>query len=242
VGLTGTIDQQSYQIVTATYLLQQKIAFDQSQFDALAQMGNSVSYLLQNQTVLGLVAQGDQLKPEAVTFIQALKKRRIQPVMLTGDNQQVAAKVAEQLGGIDFQANLKPEDKERIIQDYQAKGQVVMMVGDGVNDAPSLTRADIGIAIGAGTDVAVDSADVVLVKSNPHDIINFLNLARVTNRKMKQNLWWGAGYNIVAIPLAAGLFAGIGLILSPAVGAVLMSLSTVVVAVNAMTLKITKTK
>ncbi len=185
-----------------------------------------------------MVAQGDQLKPEALTFIKALKKRHIQPVMLTGDNQQVAEKVAQQLGGMTVQANLKPEDKEALVQDYQAKGEVVLMVGDGVNDAPSLTRADIGIAIGAGTDVAIDSADVILVKSNPNDIMHFLNLAHATSRKMTQNLWWGAGYNILAIPLAGGLFAAWGLILSPAIGAILMSLSTIVVAINAMTLKL----
>lgn len=238
VGLSGTVAGQSYQIVTATYLQAQHIKFDQALFQTLAEKKNSISYLLQDQTVLGLVAQGDQIKPEAPAFIQALKKRHIQPVMLTGDNQQVAEKVAAQLGGMTVQANLKPEDKEAIVKDYQAKGEVVLMVGDGVNDAPGLTRADIGIAIGAGTDVAIDSADVILVKSNPNDIMHFLNLSHATNRKMTQNLWWGAGYNILAIPLAGGLFAGIGLVLSPAVGAILMSLSTIVVAINAMTLKL----
>lgn len=238
IGLTGAIEGQTYQIVTADYLQEKQIAFDTAAFETLAAKGNSISYLIQGQTVLGLVAQGDQLKPEALTFIKALKKRHIQPVMLTGDNQQVAEKVAQQLGGMTVQANLKPEDKEALVQDYQAKGEVVLMVGDGVNDAPSLTRADIGIAIGAGTDVAIDSADVILVKSNPNDIMHFLNLAHATSRKMTQNLWWGAGYNILAIPLAGGLFAAWGLILSPAIGAILMSLSTIVVAINAMTLKL----
>ena len=133
---------------------------------------------------------------------------------------------------------LMPEDKESIIKDYQSDGNKVMMVGDGINDAPSLIRADIGIAIGAGTDVAVDSGDIILVKSNPSDIIHFLTLSNNTMRKMVQNLWWGAGYNIVAVPLAAGALAFIGLILSPAVGAILMSLSTVIVAINAFTLKL----
>jgi Cu2+-exporting ATPase len=131
-----------------------------------------------------------------------------------------------------------PEDKEKIVKEYLDQGLTVMMVGDGVNDAPSLVRASIGVAIGAGTDVAIDSADVILVKSNPSDVLHFLALAKNTQRKMAQNLWWGAGYNIIAIPLAAGILAHWGLVLSPAVGAVFMSLSTVIVAINAMLLKI----
>nr|AAF63680.1 copper P-type ATPase AtkB [Latilactobacillus sakei subsp. sakei 23K] len=239
IGLTGAIEGQTYQIVTADYLQEKQIAFDTAAFETLAAKGNSISYLNSRSNCLrDWSRKGVQLKPEALTFIKALKKRHIQPVMLTGDNQQVAEKVAQQLVGMTVQANLKPEDKEALVQDYQAKGEVVLMVGDGVNDAPSLTRADIGIAIGAGTDVAIDSADVILVKSNPNDIMHFLNLAHATSRKMTQNLWWGAGYNILAIPLAGGLFAAWGLILSPAIGAILMSLSTIVVAINAMTLKL----
>jgi Cu2+-exporting ATPase len=158
--------------------------------------------------------------------------------MLTGDNKQVANVVAKQLGIETVHAELMPEDKEKIVKEYKEQGLVVMMVGDGVNDAPGLARADIGVAIGAGTDVAIDSADVILVKSNPFDILHFLSLSKNTQRKMVQNLWWGAGYNIVAIPLAAGILASVGVILSPAVGAVLMSFSTVIVAINAMLLKI----
>lgn len=171
-------------------------------------------------------------------MIQSLKDQNIEPVMLTGDNQQVAQAVAKELGIDDVHAELMPEDKETMVKDYRDNGQTVMMVGDGVNDAPSLARADVGIAIGAGTDVAIDSADVILVKSDPSDIMHFLTLAKRTQRKMVQNIWWGAGYNIVAIPLAAGVLAPIGIILSPAVGAIVMSLSTVIVAINAMLLKI----
>jgi Cu2+-exporting ATPase len=158
--------------------------------------------------------------------------------MLTGDNEASAMAVARQVGIRDVHASLLPEDKEKVISEYQQAGKAVMMVGDGVNDAPALARADIGVAIGAGTDVAIDSADVVLVKSNPYDIIHFLSLARNTTKKMIQNLWWGAGYNIVAIPLAAGVLAPVGIILSPAAGAILMSVSTIIVAINALTLRI----
>lgn len=149
----------------------------------------------------------------------------------------MAEAVAEELGIEEVSAELMPEDKEEIIQDYQSQGKKVMMVGDGINDAPSLVRADIGVAIGAGTDVAVESGDIILVKSDPADIIHFLSLAENTVKKTVQNLWWGAGYNILAVPLAAGILAFMGLILSPAVGAILMSLSTIIVAINAMTLK-----
>jgi Cu2+-exporting ATPase len=237
VGLTGQVAGRDYAVVTANYLRQKQLHYDEDQFQQLAAAGNSVSYLVSGQKVLGLVAQGDQIKPEAAGLISALHQLHIQPVMLTGDNEPAARAVAAQLGDITVHAELKPEDKERIVREYQSQGHHVMMVGDGVNDAPSLARADIGVAIGAGTDVAIESADVILVRSNPQDILNFLNLAKATNRKMVQNLWWGAGYNIVAIPLAAGVLAGIGIILSPAVGAIIMSLSTVGVALNAMTLK-----
>lgn len=238
IGVTGLIAGKEYQLVTANYLKKKQIDFNQKQFDELAQKGNSISYLISDEKIIGLIAQGDQIKNESKTFIEQLHQMGIEPVMLTGDNELAAKKIATQLGKITVKAELKPEDKERIVREYQEKNHHVMMLGDGVNDAPSLARADIGVAIGAGTDVAIDSADVVLVKSNPKDVLNFLHLAKATNRKMIENLWWGAGYNILALPLAAGLLAGFGFVLSPAVGAIVMSLSTVIVAINAMTLRI----
>jgi len=238
VGLVGMVDGATVRVTSAGYLDEHQLPYDKALFTELSRRGNTVSFLTRDDQVLGLVAQGDQIKYEAKDMIAVLKNQGIQPVMLTGDNDQVAHLVAEKLGISQVHSRLLPEDKETIIKNYQTDGHVVMMVGDGVNDAPSLARADVGVAIGAGTDVAVDSADVVLVKSDPADIIHLLSLAKNTSRKMIQNLWWGAGYNIIAIPLAAGVLAKAGLILSPAVGAVLMSLSTVIVAVNAMMLRI----
>ena len=238
VGLEGLIDNKTYKITNVSYLDKHKLNYDDDLFTKLAQQGNSISYLIEDQQVIGMIAQGDQIKESSKQMVADLLSRHITPVMLTGDNNQVAHAVAKELGISDVHAQLMPEDKESIIKDYQSDGNKVMMVGDGINDAPSLIRADIGIAIGAGTDVAVDSGDIILVKSNPSDIIHFLTLSNNTMRKMVQNLWWGAGYNIVAVPLAAGALAFIGLILSPAVGAILMSLSTVIVAINAFTLKL----
>lgn len=238
VGLEGIIDNKTYKITNVSYLDQHGFEYDNDLFIKLAQQGNSISYLIDEQQVIGMIAQGDQIKESSKQMVADLLSRNITPVMLTGDNNEVAHAVAKELGISDVHAQLMPEDKESIIKDYQSDGNKVMMVGDGINDAPSLIRADIGIAIGTGTDVAVESADIILVKSNPSDIIHFLTLSNNTMRKMVQNLWWGAGYNIVAVPLAAGILAFIGLILSPAIGAILMSLSTVIVAINAFTLKL----
>lgn len=238
VGLEGLIDNKTYKITNVSYLDKHKLNYDDDLFTKLAQQGNSISYLIEDQQVIGMIAQGDQIKESSKQMVVDLLSRNITPVMLTGDNNEVAHAVAKELGISYVHAQLMPEDKESIIKDYQSDGNKVMMVGDGINDAPSLIRADIGIAIGAGTDVAVESADIILVKSNPSDIIHFLTLSNNTMRKMVQNLWWGAGYNIVAVPLAAGVLAFIGLILSPAIGAILMSLSTIIVAINAFTLKL----
>ncbi|EQA7701380.1 heavy metal translocating P-type ATPase [Staphylococcus pseudintermedius] len=238
IGLEGKVGDQSYKITNVTYLEQNGFDYDQALFTKLAQQGNSISYLIDEQQVIGIIAQGDQIKDSSQQMVADLLAKGITPVMLTGDNQEVAETVAKALGINDVHAQLMPEDKESIIKAYQSKGKKVMMVGDGINDAPSLIRSDIGVAIGAGTDVAIDSGDVILVKSDPSDIIHFFTLSKRTMRKMVQNLWWGAGYNIVAVPLAAGILASIGLILSPAVGAILMSLSTVIVAINAFTLKL----
>ncbi|POH20666.1 heavy metal translocating P-type ATPase [Fructilactobacillus sanfranciscensis] len=236
VGVKGTIAGKDYAIVTAAYLKAHNMAYDQAQFDKLAGQGNSVSYLISGDQVLGIVAQGDVIRPASFELVKHLRAMHIVPVMLTGDNDLAAKRVAHELGDIAYKAQLLPGQKEEIIKEYQAKGNDVMMVGDGVNDAPSLSRANIGVAIGAGTDVAIDSADVVLVKSDPEDIIDFIDLAKATNRKMIQNLWWGSGYNIIAMPLAAGVLAPIGIVLSPAIGAIIMSLSTIIVAINALTL------
>ncbi|WP_210127832.1 heavy metal translocating P-type ATPase [Staphylococcus sp. GDX8P114P-2] len=238
VGLEGIVDQQKYKITNVSYLDKYDYDYNRDLFTSLAQQGNSISYLIDEQQVIGIIAQGDKIKESSKQMVADLLARNITPVMLTGDNKEVAQAVAQQIGIKDVHAQLMPEDKESIIKDYQQNDKKVMMVGDGINDAPSLIRADIGIAIGAGTDVAVDSGDIILVKSNPADIIHFLSLSKNTMRKMVQNLWWGAGYNIIAVPLAAGILAFLGLILSPAVGAVLMSLSTIIVAINAFTLKL----
>lgn len=238
VGLEGTVNNRKLKITNVTYLDQNKFDYNKGQFTDLAKEGNSVSYLIDDNQVIGVIAQGDKIKESSKQMVSDLLSRNITPVMLTGDNNEVAQAVAKELGIDDVHSQLMPEDKEKIIKDYQSKGSKVMMVGDGINDAPSLIRADIGMAIGAGTDVAVESGDVILVKSNPSDIISFLDLSKNTMKKMVQNLWWGAGYNVVAVPLAAGILAAIGLILSPAVGAILMSFSTIIVAINAFTLKL----
>lgn len=238
VGVKGTLDDGSHALIAnARYLDEQGIPYERAAFDELAGRGLTVSYLVVDGEVRGVAAQGDQIKPTARQAVRELKARGIVPVMLTGDNEAAARSVARMLGIDEFRAGLLPQDKVKLVQQRRDAGDVVMMVGDGINDAPALARADVGVAIGAGTDVAIDSADVVLVKSDPEDIVRLLDLGTNTTRKIKQNLWWGAGYNIVAIPLAAGVLAPVGILLSPAVGAVLMSLSTVIVAVNAMTLK-----
>lgn len=237
VGLSGKIDGLSFKIVNAAYLNKRQMAYDSQKVANATKDGETISFLLRNDEVVGMIAQADQIKSGASAFIEKLRQKGITPIMLTGDNSSAATQTAQQLGIEKFYAQLLPQEKEKIIADYRKKGDVTMMVGDGINDAPSLASADIGVAIGAGTDVAIDSADVVLVRSDPSDILHFLSLANHTERKMVQNLWWGAGYNIIAIPLAAGVLAPLGILLSPAVGAVLMSLSTIIVSINAMLLK-----
>ncbi|HGK5812400.1 TPA: heavy metal translocating P-type ATPase [Streptococcus agalactiae] len=199
--------------------------------------GATLSILVENNEAIGAVALGDELKETSRNLIEVQKKYGIEPLMATGDNEEAAQGVAEVLG-IQYQANQSPEDKYKLVESMKNQNKTVIMVGDGVNDAPSLALADVGIAIGAGTQVALDSADIILTQSDPGDIESFIELANKTTRKMKQNLVWGAGYNFIAIPIAAGLLAPIGITLGPAFGAVLMSLSTVIVAINAMTLKL----
>ncbi|CAI2622306.1 Copper-exporting P-type ATPase B [Apilactobacillus kunkeei] len=236
-GIKGTVDGKEYQVVSSSYLDKNVIDYDQKTADKYLQQGNSLSYVVENGHVVGYIAEGDSIKPGAKDMIDFLNGQNIIPVMLTGDNQQAADKVASILGIKEVNAQLVPEDKQKLVTKYQEKGKV-MFIGDGVNDAPSLTKADLGVAIGSGTDVAIESADVVLVNSDPADVINLVKLAKHARTKMIQNLWWGAGYNIIALPLAAGALSSIGIIIGPMLGAVIMSLSTVIVAINAMTLKI----
>ncbi len=199
--------------------------------------GQAAIYLLQGEEVLAVFAVADAIREESRDAVRSLQERGIQVAMLTGDAQEVADAVARELGIETVFAQVLPEDKASKVQELQAMGHKVAMVGDGVNDAPALATADIGIAVGAGTDVAVEAGHIVLVRSDPRDIGRVVTLSRATYRKMVQNLWWAAGYNIVAIPLAAGVLATWGILLTPAVGAVLMSASTVIVAVNAQFLK-----
>jgi P-type Cu2+ transporter len=205
--------------------------------DRAAERGQAAIYLLQNGQALAVFAVADAIREESRQAVNALHERGIEVAMLTGDAQAVADAVAAELGIDRVFAQVLPEDKAARVRELQAQGKRVAMVGDGVNDAPALATADVGIAIGAGTDVAVEAGHIVLVRSDPRDIPRIISLSRATYRKMVQNLWWAAGYNILAIPLAAGALAAWGILLTPAVGAVLMSASTVIVAINAQLLK-----
>jgi Cu2+-exporting ATPase len=213
-----------------------------AEFEARAsQMGQSVVFLvedgLQGVQVLAAFSLADVIRPESKQVIQRLHKMGVDVAMLTGDSQAVAKTVADKLGIDTYFAEVLPENKDQKIMELQSQGKKVAMVGDGVNDAPALTRADVGIAIGSGTDVAIESAGIILVRDNPMDVVKIFDLSRASYRKMIQNLVWAAGYNIFALPLAAGVLAPFGILLSPAVGAVLMSISTIIVAFNAQLLR-----
>ncbi|MEP1085164.1 copper-translocating P-type ATPase [Algoriphagus sp.] len=197
----------------------------------------TVVFVLSDEKLIGYIALADEIRDESQEAINTLKKHGIKILMATGDNEIVAKAVSETLGLDGYYSEVMPEDKQKIIKDLQAKGEFVAMTGDGVNDAPALAQANVGIAVGSGTDVAAETADIILVNSNPIDIANLILFGTATYKKMMQNIWWAAGYNIVAVPLAAGVLAGVGIILSPAIGAALMSLSTVIVAFNAQLLK-----
>lgn len=202
--------------------------------------GQSIVYLVEDQQLVAGFVLSDVIRPESLKAIEKLHALGIEVAMLTGDSLAVAENVAEELGINQYFAEVLPEDKDKKVMELQAQGKRVAMVGDGVNDAPALIRADVGIAIGSGTDVAIESAGIILVKSNPLDIVNIFTLSRASYHKMVQNLWWAAGYNVITLPLAAGVLAPWGILLSPAVGAVLMSLSTVIVAINAQLMRNTK--
>jgi Cu2+-exporting ATPase len=194
-------------------------------------------YLLEKNNISAAIALADVIRPESYEAVKRLREMNIQVAMLTGDSKDVAKAVADELGIDRYFAEVLPEHKDQKVIELQKQGKRVAMVGDGVNDAPALTRADVGIAIGSGTDVAVESAGIILVRSNPLDVVKIFKLSRASYRKMVENLAWASGYNIVALPLAAGILASAGILLSPAVGALLMSLSTVIVALNAQLLR-----
>ena len=237
-GAEGTVEGRRVQVVSPGYVRDQGLAIDDPRYETLSAQGKTVVFVLLDGQLAGAFALADVIRPEAKGAIADLKAMGIQTMMLTGDNRKVAAWVAEEIGLDDVFAEVLPEQKSDKVKEVQARGLAVAMTGDGVNDAPALAQADVGIAIGAGTDVAVETADIILVRSNPQDVATIVKLSRATYRKMIQNLWWAAGYNIVAIPLAAGVLYSAGVLLGPAMGAVFMSASTVIVAINARLLKI----
>jgi len=201
------------------------------------QKAQSVVYLVNGGDVAAAFALADAIRPESHAAVQRLREYGVEVAMLTGDSEEVARAVAEELGIATYFAEVLPENKDQRVAQLQQQGKRVAMVGDGINDAPALTRADVGIAIGSGTDVAIESAGIILVESDPLDVVRVLDLSKATYRKMIQNLFWATGYNVIALPLAAGVLAPLGILLSPAVGAGLMSLSTVIVAINAQLLR-----
>ena len=237
-GVEGRVDGKNVKVVSPGYLREQDITIPDDRYASLSGQGKTVVFVLVEGDLVGAVALADVIREESRQAVATLKSMGLQAMMLTGDNQQVAQWVADEIGLDDVFAEVLPDEKADKVQEVQARGLTTAMVGDGVNDAPALATADVGIAIGAGTDVAVETADIVLVRNNPQDVAAILQLAQATYDKMVQNLWWAAGYNIVAIPVAAGVLFSWGIVFGPAVGAALMSLSTVIVAINARLLNV----
>lgn len=239
-GLRASVDGRPVKIVSPGYLKREGIAFDEKTYSHLAKEGKTVVFILRDSKLLGFIALSDVVRPTAKEAVDELKQMGVTSIMLTGDNQRAADYAARQLDISKVFAEVLPGDKASKIDALHRDGCRVAMTGDGVNDAPSLAKADLGIAIGAGTSVAIETADVILVKSNPLDVVSILRLSRATFKKMVQNLIWATAYNVVALPLAAGLLYYQGVVISPAAGAVLMSLSTIIVAINARLLKLPK--
>ena len=239
-GAKGMVEESEVLVVSPGYLRENNIRMEDPRIAELSAQGKTVIFVLINGTVSGAIALADIIRPESKEAVQRFKSMGIRTLMLTGDNKRVAQWVADELGLDEYFAEVLPQEKADKVKEIQSRGWTVAMTGDGVNDAPALAQADVGIAIGAGTDVAVETADIVLVRSNPLDVAAVVGLAKATYRKMVQNLVWATGYNAFAIPLAAGVLYNYGVILSPAMGAVLMSLSTVIVAINAKFLKVEK--
>ncbi|MBO1002931.1 copper-translocating P-type ATPase [Pseudogracilibacillus auburnensis] len=236
-GIEGIIEGKKVNAVSPGFVHSENMDYDKQTFNEMSALGKTVIFVLLDDELIGMIALADIIRESAKEAISELKEKGVHSIMLTGDNEKVAYWVAKQLDIDEVYAEVLPDDKANQVREIQSKGWKVAMTGDGVNDAPALATADLGIAIGAGTDVAMETADVVLVKSDPKDVVDLMELSQKTYRKMVQNLWWATGYNIFAIPLAAGILAPIGIVLSPAVGAVLMSLSTIIVAINAKLLK-----
>ncbi|MCU7494421.1 MAG: cadmium-translocating P-type ATPase [Ignavibacteria bacterium] len=239
-GIEGSVSGRTIKVVSPGYLAESSIAYDTDKISKIQAQGKTVVFVLIDNHPAGAIALGDRVRNESIEAVKKLKDVGIKVYMLTGDNTQTAKFVSDELGLDDFIAEVLPSEKSGKIKEIQNEGFTVAMTGDGVNDAPALAQADVGIAIGAGSDVAVETADVILIKNNPNDVAAVIELSRSTYKKMIQNLWWAAGYNIIAIPLAAGVLYKLGILLSPALGAVLMSASTVIVAINARLLKINR--
>lgn len=242
-GAEGKVQGISIKTVSLGYIKEKCVRYnlketENDQITSLTIQGKTVIYVLIDNELKGAIALADIIRPESKQAIEKLKEMGIRSMMLTGDNNQVAKWVANIIGLDEYFAEVLPQDKVNKIKEVQNRGFIVAMTGDGVNDAPALAQADVGIAIGAGTDVAIETADIILVKSNPLDAVAIISLAKATTSKMIQNLIWATGYNTVAIPLAAGVLFKYGILLSPALGAVFMSLSTIIVAINAKLLRI----
>ena len=233
-GVIGEIDGRDLKAVSPGFLEENEIEVPQ---DALKEGPFTEVFILEAGDLIGMIRLADQIRESSYEAVQKLKDRGIKVKMLTGDNQKTAEYVSNELGLTDYFAEVLPDEKQKKVEELQAEGTFVAMTGDGVNDAPALAKADIGIAIGSGTDVAAETADIILVESDPLDVLKLIEFGTLTFKKMLQNLFWATGYNAFAIPLAAGVLAGVGIMISPAIGAVLMSMSTVIVAINAKMLK-----
>ena len=237
-GAQGKVDNKLVQVVSPAYMKENITEVQDKRIVELHAQGKTVVYVILEGKIAGAVALADLLRPEAKETILKLQNQGVKCMMLTGDNRMVAKWVASEIGLDEYFAEVMSHEKAQKIKEVQSRGYIVAMTGDGINDAPALAQADVGIAVGAGTDVAIETADIILVHSNPNDVLGVISLAKATYRKLIQNLIWATGYNIVAIPLAAGVLYNTGIVISPAIGAVLMSLSTVIVAINARLLKL----
>lgn len=236
-GVHGKVNSKNVFVVSPGYLSDKDFTYDSGAVSALQKKGKTVVVVIIDQKVIGAIGLGDKIRAESKAAIERLQSMGVKCLMLTGDNKATAEYVAAELGLDEFIAEVLPGQKSSKIKEIQQRGLIVAMTGDGVNDAPALAQADVGIAIGAGSDVAVETADIILIKNNPDDVASVIALAKATYKKMIQNLWWATGYNTIAIPLAAGILFSYGILLSPALGAVFMSLSTVIVSINAKLLK-----